>query len=971
MTDISRRTFLKSTAFTGAAAMVWPYEKGLNKLIPYVIPQDETKPGVWSLFSTTCRECPAGCGMRVRHIDGRTIKAEGNPDHPVNRGSLCARGQSSVQGLYDPDRISQVLHRPRGAVSLPAGWASAIESISSRIRDSGGHVALISNLQTGALAEVMRKFAGAFDSERVLLYEPFNYEALRVAHEKVFGLAAIPDYRLESCDFILSLSADFLESWISPVQFSNAFSESHSYLNGKRGRLCYVGPRLSMTAANADEFLKVPPGTERWIALAMVKIILDHGWNLADPGWIASVVKVLDLKVIASRTNVSESVLENMARAFVDAKASVALAGPVGATGQAAVETAMAAAMLNRVAGRVGQTVDFSHPHALSSVAYSADTERFLSELTAKDVLIVHDANPVYSMTGAAEHIRRAGTVVYIGTMMDETAELADWVLPMDSPLESWGEYEPVTGICSLMQPTMSRLYDTRNAGDILLALAKSAGRSLTLDGNAIPAASFEECLHARWKKKAAEDTAGGTFESFWTDSVRRGFFEEKDASSGVHIELASTGVELSPVSETKPKLADDAFELWVWPSLLLFDGRVANRGWLQEAPDPLSTIVWGSWMDMNQGRAARLGISQGDIVEMKTPGGKIMAPVRFTDDVHEEVAAIAFGQGHTALGRNASGRGANAFLLLGGLENGHMFGAGEIRRVGGNAEPISTCATDDQHHREIVQWVDFGIVAAMKPGDGNQLRLPLPEGYDPKRDLYEPHSYPNHRWAMAVDLDRCTGCGACGVACYAENNLPVIGHEQAGRGRIMAWMRVVPYRQDGDARRAGFIPMFCQQCDAAPCEPVCPVFASVHNEEGLNAQVYNRCIGTRYCSHNCPYKVRRFNWMNIKWESPLDKQLNPDVSVRCRGVMEKCNFCIQRIREVERLAKLEGRPVRDGEIKPACVQTCPTRALIFGDLLDSKSQVSDLTRNDPRRYYVLEELNTKPAVTYLQRVKA
>jgi molybdopterin-containing oxidoreductase family iron-sulfur binding subunit len=586
-------------------------------------------------------------------------------------------------------------------------------------------------------------------------------------------------------------------------------------------------------------------------------------------------------------------------------------------------------------------------------------------------MLIIHESNPAYSIPSAMEQIRRAGTVVYLGTMMDETAELADWFLPIDSPLESWGEYEPVRGICSLMQPTMSRLYDTRNAGDILLSVAKSAGRALTWDGNAIPAASFEESLHARWKRLAADHAPDETFEHFWKESVRRGFFEHSQVSAESQVKLASSGVELSPLSQTWPTVSDDTFELWAWPSPLLFDGRVANRGWLQEAPDPLSTIVWGSWIDMNPGRAPRMGISQGDIIELDTAVGKIRAPVRFTDDVHEAVAAIAFGQGHTALGRNAAQRGANAFMLLGATDSAHMFGTAKLHRAGGNTAAIATCATDDQHHREIVQWVDFGIVAAMKPGEGNQLRLPLPEGYDPKHDLYDPHTYPNHRWAMAVDLDRCTGCGACGVACYAENNLPVMGHEQAGRGRIMAWMRVVPYRDDKDTKRAGFIPMMCQQCDAAPCEPVCPVFASVHNDEGLNAQVYNRCIGTRYCSHNCPYKVRRFNWMNTKWEPPLDRQLNPDVSVRCRGVMEKCNFCIQRIREVEQLAKRENRPVRNGEVKPACVQTCPTRALIFGDLMDSKSRVADLTRHDPRRYHVLEELNTKPAVTYLQRVKA
>jgi molybdopterin-containing oxidoreductase family iron-sulfur binding subunit len=253
-----------------------------------------------------------------------------------------------------------------------------------------------------------------------------------------------------------------------------------------------------------------------------------------------------------------------------------------------------------------------------------------------------------------------------------------------------------------------------------------------------------------------------------------------------------------------------------------------------------------------------------------------------------------------------------------------------------------------------------------MKPGEGENVRLPLPEGFDPMRDAYPPRVYKEHRWAMAVDLARCIGCGACAVACYAENNLSVRGETELRKGREAAWLQVVPYRDPEHSKRLGFLPLMCQHCDAAPCEPVCPVYASVHNEEGLNVQVYNRCIGTRYCNNNCPYKARRFNWLDYTLDEPLSLQLNPEVTVRRRGVMEKCTFCIQR----EHRARIENRPVRDGEIQPACVQTCPTRAFTFGDLLDPNSAVSKLTRQDPRRYHVLEELNTKPGVTYLRRIK-
>ncbi len=979
MGNLGRRTFLQLTAAGGAAVAAEAGGKAVNKLIPYVVPPEPYRPGEWTLYATTCRECPAGCGMHVRNVDGRPIKCEGNPTHPVNRGGLCARGQSAVQGLYDPDRVRHPLRRTQEGGWEPRTWESAIAQVGRTLAEHRGRVLLVSDLQTGALAELMERFAGAFGRQGLLLYEPFNAEALREAHRRLFGLPVVPGIHLDQCEFVLSLSADFLESWGSPVEFAAQFAQMRSWRGNDMGRMVYVGPRQSMTAANADEFIAVPAGAEACVAMALLHTIVEQGLARADVGPIRQAVARW-AKRARPVPGVPGERLNALARRFVEAKGSVALAGPANARGGQALQTALAAALLNWAAGRIGQTVDFARAHALGRAATHKEASKLFDGLTSDDVLIVHSANPAFTLPGAAEGIRRAGSVVYLGTMLDETAELATWVLPIDSPLEAWGDYEPQAGVHGLIQPTRRPLHDTKLAGDVLLALAAAAPTPTVLDGPvrkpfswdgaAEPAPNFLAWLHHRWDGLRTRLAPERPSADFWGDALRAGGVWSEGAPVEVKLrDDAGTALATMPAAAPEPAGAG-AGTLWPWPSIFLYDGRTANRGWLQEAPDPMTTIVWGSWVDLHPRKAQELGVREGDLLEVRSATGSIEVPVRLDETQDADLVAVPLGQGHTALGRNARGVGANAFALLGTTPAEGMFPTVMLRKTGRRAEPVYLSATQDQHGRRIVQWAGASELRKMAPGDGEKLILPLPEGYRPERDVYPPHEYKEHRWAMVVDLHRCIGCGACTVACYAENNIAVMGREQVGRGLEMAWLKVVPYRHPSDPRRLAWLPLMCQHCDAAPCEPVCPVYASVHNDEGLNAQVYNRCIGTRYCSNNCPYKVRRFNWLNVKHPDPLQWQLNPEVTVRSRGVMEKCTFCIQRIRHVERRARLEDRPVRDGEIAPACLQSCPTRAFVFGDLLDPNSQVSRLTRNDPRRYHVLEDLNTKPAVTYLRRIE-
>ena len=985
---VGRRTFLKVLGSAGPAAAVAACSPvPPERIIPYVVPPEDVVPGVATWYATVCGECPAGCGMIVRTREGRAVKVEGNPDHPVNRGSLCIRGQASLQGLYNPDRFTGPRRRRTTnaaaghSVLEDANWDDAqgafVEQLQA-VRDTGraGRVAIVTPLMTGTVDRLVDQWATAVGARR-LRYEAFAYEAVRAANRVTFSRDAIPQYDFASPDLVVSFGADFLETWLSTVGYSRDHADGRRVRDGRKPRFVQIEPRMSLTGASADEWLTIEPGTEALVAAAMVfTIVSEQRVQVADLA-NEDANRILELvgdhtpERVAVRTGLAAEAVRALARSFADPVRgpgrSLAVGGGIAASGGHATTAQVAINLLNYVAGNVGTTVVFGSD---GDVGWDGASDyRAMLELADAmrageiDVAILHDVNPVYTMPGGANFSEALASVPFVvstSSCPDETASRADLVLPTHTPLESWGDVEPRAGVRGLMQPTMQPRLDTKHFGDLLLETGRALGDDVA--SGLPPDEDFLALLRREWValQPVQTDDAEAVF---WAESQRRGGTWQSVDPIAVDLNpgLFGTSIEVSPRDDTR------ALTLVVYPSLHYYDGRGANRSWLQEIPDPLMKTAWGSWVELAPETARAIGADEGQLVTLESDHGTVDVSVLINPHLRAGVAAMPLGQGHTEYGRYATGRGVNPMVLLGAAPEPASGGPQWLgTRVDATPRALHRPmprlqSTFDQMDRGIAQAVSM---AALASGEVD----PEPEHVS----LYPPHEHPEHRWGMAIDLDACNGCNACVAACYAENNVPVMGADQIGRGRTMAWLRierfVEPPGPDAGGTDNRFVPMLCQHCDHAPCETVCPTYATYHTDEGLNAQVYNRCVGTRYCANNCPYKVRRFNWLDPEFDAPLNLQLNPDVPVRSAGVMEKCTFCVQRIRGAQDQAKDDNRSVGDGDITPACAQTCPAQAIVFGDLNDPSSRVSQVSE-DARAYHVFSALNTRPAVAYLKKV--
>jgi anaerobic selenocysteine-containing dehydrogenase len=634
MTDgsngMNRRRFLKVLGVTsgGAAAMSGCTSDRVEQLIPYLVPPEGQVPGIATWYASTCRECPAGCGIHVRVREGRAVKVEGNPGSPVSEGRLCSRGQAALQGLYNPDRIRQPMARTAEGSFAPVTWEDAIAQVTDRLAGAAGdRVRFISGLERGTFDRLLDEWLSALESNGRIAFEPLAHEAVRAASRMVFGVDAIPHYDFAAGRYVLSFGADFLETWGSPVEQARSFAASHGYRDGQMGRYVHIEPRMSMTAMSADEWIAPTPGSEGLVVLGIAHVIVRDGLAPAQPD-LARVRRALDgfaPESVTGRTGVSIDALERLAREFTE-QASIALPGGVGAQHAGAHWTAAAAALLNYVAGNVNRTVRYEREPGSVPSSY-AELGQLVESMrnVGVDVLFVHGANPVHATPpslGFAEAMRQVGFKVSFARFLDETASECDLILPDHDPLEQWSDYQPRSGVHALQQPVMQPVFDTRQTGDVLLDVARRLGGQ---SAARFSAGTFKEYLEAAWQQLQREQRDRRPFTLFWTEALQQGGVWSEGTTRSVR--LAST-VEQLAQAEPWSAPQDDALTLVAYPSMALYDGRGANRPWLQELPDPVTKITWSTWVELHPETAAERGIAEGDIVEVTSAGAHGLWPI-------------------------------------------------------------------------------------------------------------------------------------------------------------------------------------------------------------------------------------------------------------------------------------------------------------------------------------------------------
>ena len=929
--EMSRRRFVQlmgaSLAFGGLVnCTIQPAEH----IVPFVRAPENMIPGKPLFYATAAPLGGVGTGVLVESHMGRPTKIEGNPHHPGSLGSSDAITQARILELYDPDRAQVV--KNAGHIST---WGNFVTQLNQqldvqRLKGGSGLRILTETITSPTLGHQLSGLLDAFPEAEWHQYEPTNGDSSRDGALQAFGEPVNTIYAFDKAKVVLSLDSDFLFSGAGNVRHARDYATARR--DAKPNRLYAVEGHPSVTGSVADHRLALDGGQIEAFAMALASALgvemdsLSASSFADEAGWLPALAADL-------RRNKG---------------ASVVIAGEQQSPAVHAIAHA-----INEALGNVGRTVRYTAPLEVESVNQQDSIARLVADMNAErvEVLLILGGNPVYNAPADLDFAGAMEKVPFraqLHLFENETTARCHWHVPESHFLESWSDIRAYDGMVTIMQPLIEPLYNGRSAHEMIGLLVGQSGQpTLTT-------------LRKYWEQQPA--LAAGSFDANWKTAVHDGVVRDTRLPDR-HPKLRKP---LRIPATAGQQLGDEELELQLRPDPSIWDGRFANNGWLQETPRPITKLTWDNAALVSPATADRLGLSNEQIVRLSTDAATtVSAPVWIVPGQAEKVVTLHLGYGQTA-GRVGGGNGVDAYEMLTG-ENGWNVRGVSLSKT---FETSPLASTQDHHSMEgrgLVRHADLDHYRK-NPNFAH-------DGFHEPADdfsLYPKRPYEGNQWGMAIDLTACIGCNACSVACQAENNIPIVGKEEVLNGREMSWIRIDRYYTDDlDDPTILHQPVPCQQCETAPCEVVCPVTATSHSEEGLNDMVYNRCVGTRYCSNNCPYKVRRFNWHQYAdRESPsLKLGRNPDVTIRARGVMEKCTYCTQRINAARIESKKSGSPIADGQIETACQQACPTQAIAFGNINDADSEVSKW-KSSPLNYGILAELNTRPRTTYLARVK-
>lgn len=940
VSPVNRRDFMKimgaSMAFAGATGCT---KQNKEYIIPYVTQPEDLVPGKPLNYATALAWQGVGRGVLVESHMGRPTKIEGNPDHPDGAGTSGVIMQAAILGMYDPDRSQTLRYRAR--IGVWDRFLAELQGVRDRhATDEGEGLRLLTGVITSpSQLSMIRELLAEFPKARWHRYAPLARDAAYAGARLAFREAVETRYDLEAADVIVSLDSDFLYEGHGSLRYARQFAarrqpQGHA-AHGEATSLnrLYVAECVpSVTGSIADH--RLPVGPQALIALA------------------AALAHKLGVETGAAAAEHADAQLETWAAAVADdLKAHRGRGVVLVGDSQPAVVHALAQA-INVALDNVGHTVFHTEPLEPEPQDGIESLRVLTAEMVAGHVqsLFILGANPVYDAPADIPFARSLDAVplrVHWGLYEDETAELCHWHVPATHDLETWGDIRAFDGTVTIQQPLIDPMYGGKNVLQVLDVLLGRPGRPVY------------DVVRGYWEKQRG----GADFDAFWKRSIHDGLMADS-AFSIRQPRLAWDVQAIGGLLGILPAAGELAFVIRPDPSV--WDGSLANNAWLQELPKPLTKLTWENVALVGPALAKAQQLENGDVVAIETAGGdKTALPVWILPGMPAGTVALQLGYGRTRGGRVATGIGANVFPLRRG--DARWTVAGRMAKTGANQMPASTQDHGSMEGRELVR----SATVAQYQEDPHFAHAHAHHG--PDTSLYPEFPYEGYKWGMTIDLNTCIGCNACTIACQAENNIAVVGKEQVLNGREMHWIRVDRYFEgDADNPEVHHQPIPCMHCERAPCEPVCPVGATVHSDEGLNDMVYNRCVGTRYCSNNCPFKVRRFNFFNYSTkndEGSLKLQRNPDVTVRMRGVMEKCTYCVQRINVARITAKTENRKIRDGEVRTACQQACPVGAIAFGDLNDPQSEIVK-RKADARNYGLLDELDVRPRTTYLAKLR-